>query len=204
MASADLPSLPDNSAEADDSAKADNDWLEIGRIVAPQGLRGEVRVYPSSDFPERFTTPGPRWLQRSPRAEPVPVDLLRGRFVPKKGLYVIQLAQSASRESAEALRNALLLVPSSDRPQLEEGEYHVSDLVGLPVYYPGASQPMGTVIDIRAAGNDILEVTLLPQAGSIVGGRSVLIPFVEAIVPVVDLEQGRIEITPPAGLLDLS
>ncbi|MGB3200994.1 MAG: ribosome maturation factor RimM, partial [Nodosilinea sp.] len=41
-----------------------DDWVEIGRIVAPQGVKGEVRVYPSTDFPERFLEPGDRWLKR--------------------------------------------------------------------------------------------------------------------------------------------
>ena len=39
-----------------------DDWLEIGKIVSPQGLTGELRVYPNTDFPERFEEPGKRWL----------------------------------------------------------------------------------------------------------------------------------------------
>ena len=41
----------------------DEEWIEIGTIVAPQGLHGELRVYPDSDFPERFLVPGTRWLK---------------------------------------------------------------------------------------------------------------------------------------------
>lgn len=204
MTSTDPPPSPDLAA-AENATPVDpdtsSDWIEIGQIVAPQGLRGELRIYPSSDFPERFTHPGRRWLQKSPQEAPIPVELLAGRFVPNKGLYVVRIAESTTRTSAEALRDAKLLVPSSDRPDLEDDEYHVSDLVGLPVYYHGTSDRVGTIIDIRVAGNDILEVALSSQGAA--GGRSVLIPFVEAIVPVVDLNQGRVEITPPAGLLDL-
>ena len=39
-------------------------WMSIGKIVAPQGLRGDIRIKPSSDFPERFTKPGKRWIQK--------------------------------------------------------------------------------------------------------------------------------------------
>ncbi|MCA1993158.1 MAG: ribosome maturation factor RimM, partial [Coleofasciculus sp. S288] len=113
---------------------ANDDWLEIGTIVGPQGLKGELRVYPNSDFPERFEEPGQRWLQRPGETEPHPVELLGGRFVPGKGIYAIKLAGVENRDQAEALRDSRLLVPESDRPQLAEDEYHVIDLLNLEVF----------------------------------------------------------------------
>ena len=53
-----------------------DDWLEIGKIVSPQGLIGELRVYPNTDFPERFEEPGKRWLLRPGETELQPVELL--------------------------------------------------------------------------------------------------------------------------------
>jgi len=201
-----------------------NDWLEIGTIVAPQGLKGELRVYPNSDFPERFEQPGQRWLQRSPDTQPQPVELLSGRYVPGKGIYVVQLAGVETREQAEALRDLRLLVPESDRPQLGEDEYHVMDLINLEVFNQLTGEAVGVVVDVIPAGNDLLEVKLHhqppvvpPQPEASIPTRTskirkpkrqipdkpatVLIPFVKAIAPVVDLQNGRIEITPPAGLL---
>lgn len=171
------------------------DWLEIGKIVAAQGLKGELRVYPDTDFPERFETPGERWLLRPGQTEPESVKLLSGRYLDGKGLYVITLAGVTDRNQAEALRDARLLVPATDRPPLEEGEFHVADLVGLAVVEQTTGKQIGVVTDVLPAGNDLLEVELTP-------GKKVLIPFVEAIVPVVDLAQGRVEITPPAGLIE--
>lgn len=171
-------------------------YLEIGKIVTAHGLRGEVRVYPNSDFPERFEEPGTRWLLRPNKTEPETIELLHGRFLDGKGLYVVRLEGVNDRDTAEGLRGCKLLVDASDRPQLEEGEFHVSDLIGLPVYDQATQALIGTVKDLIPAGNDLLQVTRSQ-------GQPVLIPFVEAIVPVVDLEQKRIEITPPPGLLDL-
>lgn len=66
-------------------AKDAKDWLEIGKIVAPQGLAGEVRVYPNSDFPERFEQPGQRWLLRPGETEPQPIELLGVGILRAKG-----------------------------------------------------------------------------------------------------------------------
>jgi 16S rRNA processing protein RimM len=206
---------------------ANEDWLEIGTIVAPQGLRGELRVYPNSDFPERFEQPGQRWLKRSGESEPQPVKLLSGRFVPGKGIYVVTLAGVENRDQAEALRDSVLFVPASDRPDLGEDEYHVIDLIDLEVFNQLTGEAIGIVVDVIPAGNDLLEVKLhkqpepapakpeapLPNRTSKIRKpkrqtepkpATILIPFVKAIAPVVDLQNRRIEITPPAGLLEVN
>lgn len=204
---------------------SNKEWIEIGTIVAPHALDGEVRVYPNTDFPERFLEPGTRWLQQGDRS-PEPVELLRGRYIPGKGLYVVELAGIEYRDQAEALRDAKLLVPESDRPLLEEDEYHVRDLLKLEVFNQLTGEAIGVVVDIIPAGNDLLEVQLhkqpslqfnnsnapIPNRKSKIKKKqqkpaklakpvTVLIPFVKEIVPVVDLENRRMEIAPPPGLL---
>ncbi|MBE9112438.1 ribosome maturation factor RimM [Nodosilinea sp. LEGE 07298] len=182
-----------------------DDWVEIGRIVAPQGVKGEVRVYPSSDFPERFLEPGDRWLKRPRSLTPERVELVRGRYIDGKGLYVVQIAGVDSREEAEALRDAVLMVAAGDRPTLAPEEFYVADLVGLRVIVQATRAEIGTVTDIFAAGNDLLEVTYYsPDGENSLNSkpRTVLVPFVTAIVPVVNLAQGYVEINPPTGLLD--
>lgn len=206
---------PEKSVRTNSKPQIPDGWLAIGTIVAPQGLDGEVRVYPDSDFPERFVEPGQRWLLHPGKPEPEPIELLEGRDIPGKGLYVVALAGIDDRSQAEALRDCVLLVPESDRPQLAEDEYHVVDLLGLEVFLQETGENIGKVTDVIPAGNDLLEVQLHQRhekAGSAgdVGGedliqnpKKVLIPFVKAIAPVVDLETKRIEIAPPPGLLEL-
>ncbi|MBD6618004.1 ribosome maturation factor RimM [Komarekiella sp. 'clone 1'] len=195
-----------------------NEWLEIGKIVAPQGLSGEVRVYPESDFPERFEVPGKRWLLRPGETKPQPIELLAGRYINGKNLYVLKLAGVKNCDQAEMLRGCKLMVLASDRPQLGEDEYHVIDLIGLEVLMQTSGELVGTVVDIIPAGNDLLEVELHPsfahekeqttndkqQMTNDKKQKTVLIPFVKAIAPVVDLQAGRIEITPPPGLLEIN
>ena len=203
------------SPEADHLSPEGKPLLVVGTLVAAQGLAGELRILPRSDFPERFTQPGPRWLlarQGMPRA----VELLGGRQLPGKSLFAVRLAGVSSREAAEALVHQEFLVDASQRPKLAPGEFHLLDLVGLQVRLLDAAapppsspgEPIGRVVDLIHGGNDLLAVELAPAASPPAGsqpapGRRVLIPFVEAIVPQVNLQEGWIGITPPPGLLDL-
>ncbi|HSF75561.1 ribosome maturation factor RimM [Microcoleus sp. N9_B4] len=212
-----------------------SEWIEIGKIVAAQGLDGEVRVYPDSDFPERFIEPGKRWILRPNKSEPEPIEFLGGRYIPGKGLYAVEVEGVEDRDSAEALRGCKLFVEKTDRPYLESDEFYVQDLIGMEVFNQLTGEILGKVSDIIPAGNDLLEVETnltapetvpaelekpkqpeTPQANAdprntrkprkirVKEPKStkILIPFVEEIVPVVDLEQGRIEIVPPPGLLE--
>ncbi|MBD2496151.1 ribosome maturation factor RimM [Nostoc sp. FACHB-280] len=178
-----------------------DDWLAIGKIVAPQGLAGELRVYPETDFPERFEVSGTRWLLRPGQTEPQPIELLDGRYLEGKNLYVISIAGVDNRNQAEELRDCRLFVPASDRPELGEDEYHVVDLIGLEVFLQTSGELLGKVVDVIPAGNDLLEVELLNHEKA---NKTVLIPFVKEITPVVDIPSRRVEILPPPGLLDIN
>jgi 16S rRNA processing protein RimM len=212
-----------------------SEWIEIGKIVAAQGLDGEVRVYPDSDFPERFIEPGKRWILRPNKSEPEPIEFLGGRYIPGKGLYAVEVEGVEDRDGAEALRGCKLFVEKTDRPYLEPDEFYVQDLIGMEVFNQLTGEILGKVSDIIPAGNDLLEIeTNLTPPETVVAelekpkqpetpkanvdprntrpprktrvkqpkSTKILIPFVEEIVPIVDLEQGRIEILPPPGLLE--
>ncbi len=170
-------------------------WLTIGKIVAPQGLRGDVRVNPSSDFPERFLEPGKRWLQNSDE-EPNEIYLSNGRKIPGKFIYVVTFEGVQDRNQAKALVGRKLLINANQRPKLKKGEFHLLDLIGLNVKFSKEEESIGSIINLTNSGNDLLEVKLI-------SGKTVLIPFVKEIVPEIHLEERWIRITPPKGLLEL-
>ena len=175
-------------------------WMEIGSIVGAQGIKGEVKVYPNSDFPERFERAGERWLWGTQDLEPRSIQLTRGYEIPGRNLYVVQLAGINNRSQAENLRGQMLLLPTTDRPKLATGEYHSQDLLGLPVFHQTAGVEIGIVTDIFTAGHEVLVVSVADRDGKT---AEAMIPFVKEIVPLVDLANRRIEILPPPGLLEL-
>ncbi len=175
-------------------------WMEIGSIVGAQGIKGEVKVYPNSDFPERFERAGERWLWGSQDLEPRSIQLEKGYEIPGRGLYVVQLAGIGDRNQAENLRGQMLLLPTTDRPKLRSGEYHSQDLIGLPVFDQVTGLEVGVVTDIFTAGHEVLIVSATQADGKT---AAAMIPFVKEIVPIVDLANRRIEILPPPGLLEI-
>jgi 16S rRNA processing protein RimM len=175
-------------------------WMEIGSIVGAQGIRGEVKVHPNSDFPERFEQAGERWLWGSQDLEPRSIQLKKGYEIPGRNLYVVQLEGIFNRNQAENLKGQMLLLPTTDRPKLRSGEYHSQDLIGLPVFHQVTGLEVGIVTDIFTAGHEILVVSATQENGKI---AEAMIPFVKEIVPTVDLANRRIEILPPAGLLEI-
>jgi 16S rRNA processing protein RimM len=172
-----------------------SDVLIIGKIIAPQGIKGAVRVFSYSDFPDRFTQKGERFLLADEHTAPVPVQLHRG-YALKPNIFVVELAGISDRDQAEKLRNYLLAVPSTDLPPLAEGEFHIRELIDCQVIHQPTQQVIGKVTAVWQSGHSILEIT------SLNGQITALVPFVEAIVPVVDTVHQRMEITPPDGLVD--
>ena len=208
------------------SANKQPELLEVGTITSPQGLKGELRVYSESDFPERFTKAGSRWLQHPDTGAITRVQLKGGRSITGKNLYIIKLEGIDYRDRAEIYRNYKLLVDKSDRPKLSRDEFHVADLLDLEVYHQQTGENIGVVVDLYSAGNDLLEIRLHKQPEATIQPKrdlsrisrrskrkkyrpkgkkplTIFVPFVKEIVPVVDLENQRIEISPPDGLVNI-
>ena len=185
MTSAGAPAVPTSA----------DDWLPVGKVVGVQGLKGELRINPASEFSERFTDPGSRWL-KARGSTPREVELKSGRQLPGKSVFVVRFAGIDNREAAEALIGQTLMVPADDRPELDEGEFHLLDLVGLEARLSADGETIGNVSDLISGGNELLEIKT-PD------GRTLMVPFVEAIVPEVHLNDGWLLLTPPPGLLEL-
>ena len=167
--------------------------LVVGRIGRPHGVRGEVSVDVRTDSPdERFAAGS--MLATDP-AERGPLTVTRLHW--HSGRLLLTFDGVADREGAEALRGILLVVDSEDLPELADpDEFYDHQLVGLRAELPDGAA-LGTVQDVvHAPAEDLLAIAA-PD------GAELLVPFVSAIVPTVDLPGGRVVVDPPEGLLDL-
>ena len=166
--------------------------VAVGKVGPPVGLKGDVYVQPWTDAPQERFAPGS--VLRTEPDDVGPLTVAACRFHGSR--FVVRFEFGAHRTSAEALRDVQLLVAATDRPALDDpDDFYDSDLVGLAAI----------TSDGRALGA-VREVVHSPASDYLVldhDGREVLVPFVAAIVPEVDIAGGRVVITPPDGLLDL-
>ncbi|GAA3864438.1 ribosome maturation factor RimM [Streptomyces sedi] len=168
--------------------------LVVARVGRAHGIKGEVTVEVRTDEPELRLAPGEVLTTEPAGAGPLTIE--SGRV--QSGRLVLRFAGVRTRDAAESLRNTLL-VAEVDPDQLPEDpeEFYDHQLVGLTVVTARDGTEVGSVREVsHLPGQDLL-VVALP------GGGEAFVPFVEAIVPEVDLERGRVVVDPPPGLLDL-
>lgn len=164
----------------------------VGRVGRAHGIKGEVTVEVRTDEPENRLAAGSLLL--TDPAEAGPLTLVSGRV--HSGRLLAHFAGVDDRAGAEALRGTLLLVDVDPEARPEDiEEYYDHQLVGLAVVGVDGS-PLGEVAEVlHLPAHDVLSVTA-PD------GAELLVPFVTAIVPEVDLPARRLVVDPPPGLFD--
>ncbi|KAG9146067.1 hypothetical protein Leryth_024542 [Lithospermum erythrorhizon] len=196
-----------------------SEFIEVGYVYSVHGLQGQVRIKSDTDFPElRFSQPGKRWLRQEVSGLEVvqEMELVEGIGHPGQKGWIVKFNGIDTVEEAQKLIGSTVLVVDEDRPVLEDDEFYTRDLVGLRVILKETGEPVGVVVNVFDSGaNDLLHVKLNSSVdisqedenlklGLDKSGPLVWIPFVEAIVPDVDLNKGEMLITPPKGLLELN
>lgn len=171
------------------------DLLVVGRIGKPQGIKGEVTVQVRTDDPDARFAAGATLL--TDPAERGPLTVAASRW--QNGRLMVAFEGVADRNAAEELRETLLQVDARTIPEPEgEDEYHDHVLRGMAAVLV-TGEPLGEVVDVlHLPHGDVLVVRRTDN------GAEVLVPFVKAMVPVVDVAARRVEIEPPEGLLDLT
>ncbi|MDP4992205.1 MAG: ribosome maturation factor RimM [Marivita lacus] len=160
----------------------------VGAIAGAFGVRGEVRLKSFTAIPEDIASYAPLESEDGTRSFSVKVT----RQV-KNGLAA-RLSGITTKEEADALRGTQLFVPRDRLPSLPDDEFYHTDLIGLEVTDTGGA-PLGKVLSVINNGaDDLLELSAPGQK------QTVLLPFTKAVVPTVDLAQGRIVADPPEGL----
>ena len=162
-------------------------YLVIGKIVAPWGVRGEVKVAIETGFPERF-----KRLKKVYVGEKATSFVLEGSRL-HKGHALLKLRGCDDRGAAEKLRGQLVYIPFEEAMPLGEDEYYVYQIVGLDVW-TSEGEHLGRISEVLFTGaNDVYVVR--GEKGEI------LIPAVEDVVLEVDLAGGRMIVELMDGLI---
>jgi 16S rRNA processing protein RimM len=161
----------------------------MGRVAAPHGVRGAVKVQPLSADPASLLDFSQWWL-RLPKADAWTAHGVRTSQL-RSGIIVVELDGVRTRDAAGALRGAVVGVPAQMLPTLAEDEHYQSDLVGMTVVNRGG-EVLGQVVDfVESGAHPIMRV------GTADAGER-LIPWVAQYIDGVDAAERRIDVDWPA------
>lgn len=167
---------------------AKKDRITIGRVGAPHGIKGEVRIIPLTDFVERF---------EGMTEVLVGDELLTIETVRFHNAHILmKFAAYATRERAALLTGKLLTVKKEEAAPLKDGEFYTFDIIGLEVFGVDGSR-LGRVENVlRTGSNDVYEAR-----GD---GKSILIPALKSVVKEIDIRGGRMVVDMPEEIQDMS
>ncbi|QEK12033.1 16S rRNA processing protein RimM [Crassaminicella thermophila] len=166
--------------------------LKVGQIVNAQGIRGEVKVYPLTDYKERFEELD--WVYMGDNIEE---KFYIEKVKYKNELVILKLKGIDDRNMAERCKTKYLMIDKKDARELPEDTYFIVDLIGLKVY-TNDKILIGTIKNvIQNTGQDLYEIEDHKNPK-----KTILIPAVEAFIKEVNIEKGYIIVTPIEGLIE--
>jgi 16S rRNA processing protein RimM len=179
----------------------DIEWVWLARIRRAQGRKGEVFADILTDFPEKFAERKQLWLLTESESAPTPprkVELVHHWL--HKGGVVLHFAAIDSISAAETLAGFIVAIPRTERVPLADDEVYIGDLIGCTLVDVAADPPVtvGEIADVdRSAGPVPLLVVNRAEG-------EVLAPFAKSYLRRIDLENRRVEMALPEGLIDLN
>lgn len=185
----------------DNPQQSRNDLLRVCRIGKAQGLKGEVTVQTFTDEPYERLEPGNVLCTADGEREFV---IENARTF--KNRWILLFEESQNRNDAEALNGTELYVHAEDAQELAaENAWYIKDLVGLQARLCEENQlglpacTIGKVVDVLDGAQSLLKIRLNNPIDD--DNKTALVPFVEALVPEVDVANGYLTIDPPGGLI---
>lgn len=158
----------------------------IGKVIGPFGIRGEVKILVLTDFPERFERGREIVLNLDNERRKAKIESSR----PHAGVMLVKLEGVDTRDDAEQLRNAEIVIDRSEVAKLEEGRFYVFDIIGLKVVTEDGRE-LGTINEVLQGGANDVYCT----------DTGLCIPALKDVVVKVDIENGVMVIRPMPGLL---
>jgi len=175
-------------------------WVLIAHLVRPQGRDGELIADILTDFPERFAERRHLFLLSPDGKSSRPIELQE--HWQHKGRVVLKFAGIDSISDAETLRGYDVVVPRDQRAPLEDDSVYIDDLIGCHIIDIGPANA-GDIGAITSVDRETTSTPLLvvKAAGN---KEDILIPFAKAYLKKIDINQKRIEMSLPEGLLTIN
>lgn len=169
------------------------EYLEVGKIVNTQGIKGEVRVMSLTDAPEERYQKGAKLTVFLKDQEPIELTVASHRK--HKNFDLLSFEGYPSINDVEVFRDSILMVPKTELSKVNEDEYYYYEIIGLSVYEENGEK-LGEVKEILSPGaNDVWVIQRKGKADA-------LIPFISSVVKKIDLENQKAYVEIPEGLLD--
>jgi len=165
----------------------------MGRVLAPYGVRGWVKIAPSTEAPDALLAYDAWWLRRSGASAWTSIDPVGGRL--HGSALIVGFRGVETREQAMAFSGALVGVGREAMPDAAADELYWDDLVGMKVTNTQGIT-LGRIASIEAHGaHPILTVRASEDAGAEVkAGEERLIPYVDAVIVGIDRDAGELEV----------
>lgn len=166
--------------------------LRVGVITSPHGIKGEVKVFPTTDDAKRFKELKKVILDTG--KEYIPMEIEHVKFF--KNMVILKFRGYDNINEIEKYKSRDLLITRDQAVDLEPDEYFITDLIGLAVVSDQGAE-LGTLKDVLETGaNDVYVVAMKD-------GKELMLPAIGDCILNVDLEQGRMEVHVLEGLMDL-
>lgn len=164
----------------------------VGKIANTHGIRGELKIVPETDFPERFEI-GNELIIVDSLNKQTPVTVQTSRL--HKNLFIVQFAGFTNINDVEKYKGALLKIDAKNQLPLEEGEYYYHEIIGCKVITE-EGQELGLISEVLTPGANDVWVVALPK------GKQLLLPVIDDVILDVDVVNKMIRIHLMEGLME--
>lgn len=164
-------------------------YFEIGKIVNTQGVRGEVRILPSTDDIKRFEKLKDITIYKNDKTQTLEIENIRYH----KNFVICKFKNIDTMDDGEKLRNYVIRITDEQAIPLEEDEYFIRDLIGIEVFENNIK--LGEIYDVILTGaNDVYAVKT--------DDKDILIPAIKQCILNIDMKNKKMEVKLLKGLVD--
>lgn len=163
-------------------------YLRVGKIASTHGIRGAIKVFPTTDYPERFEELEYVYLEKNEK-------LFISKVQYHKNMVILTFKEYDDINQVEKLKGKELFIDETQKRELPEDTFYIVDVIGIDVYTDNEVY-LGKVKDIIQAGASEVYVIANEE------GKEYMIPSVKEFIPIIDINNKRIVVKPIEGMIE--